>query len=255
MLWNLVAPGYPPIGLNSGAEYSPIAALGASLLAWWSADRSDLITVSGAKVTSWKDVKNAYDAVQAVDASRPTYSATGFNGAPGVTFDGTDDELTLASQPFPSAANPSEIWVVLQQDALGADATSRAAFTYGAAAANQRMVGRAQGAGSINRGRASTGDGATSQNLTATSPDLSSRHLLRAIIGATETNLEIDGVLGTPISVVPSTGTTRARIGSFAATSASGFWNGKIRDILVTGPLTPTQADGLRSFLLPRRSL
>ena len=59
--------------------------LGASLLAYWNADRSDLITLNTNKVTSWKDTVNAYDAVQGTDAARPTYANKS------LTFDGTDD--------------------------------------------------------------------------------------------------------------------------------------------------------------------
>src|SRR5262245_31893093 len=73
------------------------ASLGASLLAWWSADRGDLITQSGGVVSSWKDSVAAYDCT-AAGSVQPAYSATGWKGAsPGITFDGVDDCLTLAS--------------------------------------------------------------------------------------------------------------------------------------------------------------
>jgi hypothetical protein len=38
-----------------GGGISPVTILGESLLAWWTADRADLITLSGTQVTSWKD--------------------------------------------------------------------------------------------------------------------------------------------------------------------------------------------------------
>src|SRR5688500_3331977 len=80
-----------------GVGVSPVTILGASLLAWWTADRADLITLSGSQVTSWKDVVAGYDVVQGVGGSRPLWSATSFNGAPSLTFDAIDDELTLGS--------------------------------------------------------------------------------------------------------------------------------------------------------------
>ena len=237
----------------SGGGVSPVSILGASLLAWWTADRADLITLNSTAVTSWKDVVAGYDAVQAVSAARPIYSATSFNGAPSLTFDSVDDELTLASQPFPSAASPSEIWGIVQQDALTADTTVRLIAGYGGAASSSRRAIERFSVTS-NVARSTVGDGAAP--ITATDAvDFSGRNVVRGTFSAVAESIATNG--GAPVSatVVPSTGVSRFRIGSISNTSPGNFWNGKIRDVLVTGSLTTEQAAALLAWALPRRML
>ena len=58
-------------------------------------DASTITTVSGA-VSQWNDKSgNGRNATQATAGSRPAYSSTGFNSRPGITFDGTDDWMTV----------------------------------------------------------------------------------------------------------------------------------------------------------------
>ena len=68
-----------PGHLSRVSGWSP-AALGASLLGWWDAERTDLITLSGSSVTSWADVVAGYAATQGVTASRPRWNAAAFGG-------------------------------------------------------------------------------------------------------------------------------------------------------------------------------
>lgn len=234
---------------------NPLTILGSSLLAWWTADRPDLITLNSTAVTSWKDVVAGYDAVQGVSASRPIYSATSFNGAPGLTFDSVDDELTLASQPFPSGASPSEIWAVVQQDALGSDASARRVVSYGGSTTNNdlRQLIRSQTGGTTSALQALVGTGAATTVALNTSVAFQGRNLARVKFEATQIRADLNGNAGTPSAAVPSTGSTRFRIG--AATFGAGFWNGKMRDVLVTGPLSTGQKSALEAWALPRRML
>lgn len=227
--------------------------LGSSLLAWWRTDRPDLIThVSGA-VSSWKDTVAAYDAAQS-GAGKPTYSAASFNGFPGITFDGTDDELTLASQPFPSGANAAEIWAVVSQSALAADTTTRQLFGYGGTSnATRRAVVR-RVSGGVNRFGADIGDNSVAQPINDAAVDFSGRHVLRVAVGATSTSVAINSGTPTSGSAVPATGTTRARIGASTANTPANFWNGIVRDIIVTGPLSANQAYRLGRWLQMRRA-
>lgn len=238
------------LGQTGGA--TPITILGASALAWWTTDRADRITLSGAEVTSWKDVVAAYDAVQGTSARRPLYGATSYNGVPGITFDGTDDRLEMASQPFPSAANPSEIWVIADQQALAADTSERCAFGYGgASAATARRAGRLVTTGTI-RAILRVGDGATSGAVQTTTPENAGRHVTRARIDAAQYGVSIDG--GTEVlsgAVTPATGTTRAVIG--ATDGLGAFWQGVIRDVVVTGQLSAGQIAALTAWALARR--
>jgi len=237
----------------AGGGVSPITILGPSLLAWWTADRADLITLSSTAVTSWKDVVADYDAAQGLSAARPLYSATSFNGAPSVIFDSVDDELTLASQPFPAGASPSEIWAIVQQDALAADATVRAIAGYGGAASTARR-GIERAVVASNLARATAGNGAAPVSATDI-VDFSGRHVVRGAFSAIDETIATNG--GAPVSaaVVPATGASRLRIGALSNSTPGNFWNGKIRDVLVTGPLTTDQAAALLAWALPRRML
>ena len=68
-------------------------------LAMWldASDPSTLTLVSGA-VSEWRDKSgNSRHVSQGVAANRPAYSATSFNGRPGLTFDGVNDGLVNLS--------------------------------------------------------------------------------------------------------------------------------------------------------------
>lgn len=228
--------------------------LGDALLAWWDADEG-IAYGTGSDVASWTDRKAGLVAAQATAGSRPSYSATGFNGAPGLTFDGTADCLLLASPPFPIGADPCEIWAVVQQDALGDDATVRVVAAYADATNNARRLERTV-VTAVNRARASVGTGAASVSVTGSTVSLSSRHVMRAVFGATQVSLQTDGNTPTTAVAVPSTLATRFRIGANAISATAGsFWNGKIRDVIVTGALTTEQAAALTTYLLARRAL
>jgi hypothetical protein len=238
---------------------SPVTILGASLLAWWTADRADLITLNGSAVTSWKDVVAGYDALQGVGASRPLYSATSFNAAPGLTFDGTDDELTCTSASLlaalPDGAEPGEIWSIVQQNALAADASTRHTATYGGGGVNvSRRLSRVVDTG-VNRLLTQTGSGGAVTNATNPNVNFSSRHLVKGVFGATQTVARIDQAADATAAVVPATGASRLRLGANDVAVASGFLNGIMRDTLVTLPLSAAQITALNAWALPRRML
>jgi hypothetical protein len=241
---------------SQGGGLSPITILGSKALAWWTADRANLITLSGSQMTSWKDVVAGYDCVQAVSGARPLWSATSFNGAPAASFDGSDDEMTLTGVPvaFPTSADPGEIWGILQQDALPADASTRRLFSYGGATNNDSRYATRTVAGGVNRGGLTAGTGASTVSAADAIANYSSRHVQRNVITGSQIRLSIDnGAATADVACVPATGTTRGRIG--ASTSGIGFWNGKVRDIIVTSILTTDEAAALLAWALPRRML
>lgn len=55
------------------------------------------LTESGGAVSQWDDVYGNYSFVQGTGSKQPAYSATSFNGGPGLTFDGSDDQLVDAN--------------------------------------------------------------------------------------------------------------------------------------------------------------
>lgn len=219
--------------------------LGASLLAWWPADRADLITQVAGAVSSWKDVVAAYDAT-AAGSAQPTYSATGWNAAaPGITFDGIANCLTLTPSPFPTGSTASSrIWALVDQTALVADATSRYIAAYGGdTATNQRRLLR----------RVSGGANTASAQLNTTSADapgdFSGRHVLEASWFTGHETCTMDGSTGSSILVTITAGSTRFRIGATANLAASAFFQGVLRDVLVTAGLTAGQEASLLAYL------
>jgi hypothetical protein len=226
-----VIPGLEPFGL------------GDSLLAWW--DASYGVTVTGAGVSSWLDRVHQYDVVQTTDAARPAYSATGFNGAPGLTFDGTDDRLTLNSMPFP--ANNFEVWAVIQNDALAATAGNKFIVNLGTG------VGAVQNRRFTNNTMASVIAG--SAVVAEQTGPFESRHLFHSTFTPTANTVSIDGAAATSAANTVNATGVRCRIGSNTADTAAAFWHGKMRDVMVTRLLTTAQSTALQTFLLARRAL
>lgn len=181
----------------------------------------------------------------------PAGPAYGF-GRPGVIFDGSDDELTLASVPFPTGANACEIWALVDQTALVADTTDRRVFSYGGNAnATSRQMRRVVATG-VNRARIASGDGAVAADVTNSSVDLSGRHVMRGIVRAADIQIDVDGVASLTAPVTSATGTARTRIGANTADSAGGFWQGQIAAVLVTSTLSADQASQLLTYLKSR---
>lgn len=234
---------------GGGVPFAP-ADLGASLLAAWDAERADLIT--GASVSSWKDTVAAYDAVQATGANQPAYSATSFNGRPGVTFNGTSSELTYAATTgLPTSATACEMWALVDQTALAADATIRFIVAWGGTAStNNRLLRRS--VSTLNRGSTSVGNGSTSVASQTIAVDFSGRHLIRGIVSATDTSAVIDGTAGGANAVVPATGTTRLRLGAGTANTAANFWQGVINCVFITDLLSAGQAAQMTAYLNAR---
>lgn len=223
--------------------------IGSKLLAWWDPTQG-LGLASG--VATWTDRKSGYILSQSTVGSRPAYSSTEFNGKHGLSFDGVDDFLTLESQPFPSGATPAESWVLVQQDDLVADTTTKPFFGYGSnAGATSRVVQRVVVSG-VNRVRTVTGIG-SAVNLTDTAVDFSGRHVIRAIFGAAQTSLRVDDAAIQSVAAVPTTGTTRTRLGTSQADSPVAYAKIKVRDVIVAEPLTADEAEELYAFLNSRK--
>ncbi len=218
--------------------------LGADLLAWWSADRNDsILRTGGTPIVSWVDVKNGYVATQGTSGSRPAYSPTGFGGSPCIVFDGTDDELTVASCPLPTGATPAEVWAVANQSALVADTGTRQLLSYGGTSNATRRALIRRVVSATNRASLDVGDNSVAQAVNDTAVDFSGRHFARGVFGAAASTIQVDGnATITSTSVVPVTGSTRVRIGASSANTAANFWSGSVRDIVVTNPLSVAQA-------------
>lgn len=237
-------------------RWSPLDLGPSALLAWWSADRSDsIIRTGGAPIVSWIDVAYGYVATQGVSGSRPSYSVAGFGGFPCITFDGTDDELTVASCPLPVGANPSEVWAVASQDALVADSGTRQLLSYGGTSNATRRALLRRVVSAANRASLDVGDNSVAQPVNDTAVDFSGRHFVRGVFGAAASTIQVDAnATITSTSVVPVTGNTRVRIGASSANTAANFWSGSVRDIVVTAALNAQQADLMAAWAARQRA-
>lgn len=224
-------------------EAAMVEMLGVVPLAWW--DASYGVTVTGAGVSSWEDRINGYQLVQATDGARPAWSATGFNGAPGLTFDGAADYLSMESQPFGSDDGNFEVWAVLQNDAAGATTGNKFAVAIGAPSASGNMVRNTN-----NVMRSTTGGGFAE----ATGP-FASRHVVRSIFKTGLISIQVDGETPVTTAIDPAIGSARMRVGSNISDAAGAFWLGKMRDVVVTRLLYADEAAVTSAFFLPRRAL
>jgi len=228
--------------MNSG--WTPLA-LGSKLKAWWDPPGGGNITLNGSGIASWTDKVGGYGLSQATAAKQPTYSATGFTGGLAcATFDGADDYLELGPVPsgIPTGAAPSEIWASCSQDILAADTRTTFAVAYGGAFTTQRRLARVV-TGGVNQFAISS-----SAVGTATAPgDFTGVHVLRAVFNGGD-QAEMDGVAGTPVAKTLSTSTTLLRLG-LSTGSTTGCWEGPIRQVLITDPLTTDEAALLLGYL------
>lgn len=242
-------------GGGGGGGYDVVASLGSDLVEAWDVSKSARTDDGAGVISALVGLKSGY-VLSAATTARPTYSATSFNGAPGLTFNGTANVMTCTTagllSAVPDGAEAGELWALVSQAALPADTGARYALSYGAAMATGRLVGRAV-ATAVNRGRVATGGGASSQVRNEGTIDLSSRHVIRAVIGATESVVYVDGVASTALTVTPSTTATRVVLGANPAASPGNFWEGVIAFGAITLPLSATKATDLQNALLVRK--
>lgn len=224
------------------------SSLGSGLFAFWDAERTDLVSTSSGLVTSWKDTVAAINLTQDTSSARPAFSNTSFNGRPGITSDGIDDYLELASVPasFPVGAAASEIWAVVDALADNTDANARAIFGYGNSSSGGRLV---QGSRDTTRKAFSTvGNGSTSNTSQNNSVLFIGRHVARLRVDPAAHQMDVDGTAGNSTAQAVNTGSARTRLASFIATSPASFGNFVFSAILVTAPLSAAQAAQMYAY-------
>jgi hypothetical protein len=239
-------------------NYDPLAALGTDIYEYWDTNRADTIsettdaTYSNA-VSAWLGLVTGANLAQSTPNLKPTYSPTAFAGAPCIVLDGIQQYLTCTDAALlallPSGASPCEIWALLSQDALPADTTERYAVGYsGTSVTTGRAISRYVNAG-VNRARGRTGTGAAATSVNDAAVDFSGIHVIRQIVGATQSSLSVDGGALTNGAVVPSTTNSRFRVGAISASGPSNYWQGKVAAVLITKPLSDDKAADLHRYL------
>lgn len=81
-------------GATFDRSWTP-AALGSALALWLDADDASTITLNGSTVSQWNDKSGNGRHATATATNQPTYTPSGLNGKPVVTFDGANDFLSF----------------------------------------------------------------------------------------------------------------------------------------------------------------
>lgn len=242
----------PPVQGVRATNYNPVAELGSDLIAYWDANRGDSFSVTDNVVRSWRDIIAGYELKAADPPTSPVYWPTSLSGSPAVVFSGSQ-YLTCIDAPLlaalPSGASPCELWALVSQDALPADASERCAVSYGGSSLTTGRAITRVVTTDTNRARGRTGTGAGATNVNDTVVDFSGVHVARQIVGATQSSLSLDGGSPTNAAAVPSTTNQRLRVGSINASAPSSNWIGKIAAVLVTLPLSEGKATALHGYL------
>lgn len=244
-------------------NFDPVDYFGTDLIEYWDAQRNDTLTTLTDStytnvVSSWLGLKLGSNLTMSTPGLKPTYLPEGLDFGGGVKrpcldFDGTAQYLTCTDSALlaalPATNVPSEMWMLLKQEALAADTGERYAGGWcGSSVITGRTISRIVTTG-VNRARGRTGIGASATSVDGTAVDFSGIHVIRHIVGATQSSLSVDGGSLITASAVPSTTNTRFRAGAIPAAGASNYWKGKIAAIFVTKPLTTDQATALHAYL------
>lgn len=216
---------------------------------WWSTTRADLITLATANVVTWTGIKGN-SVTQATGANQPIYSATSYNSGPGITFNGTTQFLQGSGSAFPSGNAGSEFWANVDTTTTAADTTSRRIAILGSGTTGQNRGLGILGNTTIVQSQALSGDGAASAARPSTVTAFG-RHTHRAVQDTTTLGISLDGAAVTTQALTQNTANTNIAIGSQFGTNL--YFQGVMRDILITPLLTATQATYLNNYLSTRR--
>jgi hypothetical protein len=215
---------------SGGAPAWTPTALGSALALWLDAGDASTITLNGSTVSQWNDKSgNGRNASQATAANQPTYTPSGLNGKPVLTFDGSDDFLSFQGV----------------HDAQWSIATVGRAN-----GANQGFVqfGGLNSLGSLftegtYRARPTTG-GVSDASAPCTPGE---NVILSATYGVSTTDVWKNGVIGTPASLGGVASNALSTIGSLQNLF---FLNGFISEMVVTnGVLSTTDRQRLEGYL------
>lgn len=225
---------------GGSALWTPLN-LGTALVAWWDAQDTAHIALSGSNVTSWTDKVSAIPAAQATPANQPTWSATARNGKPGLVFNGTSQLLTFNPTLFPAGAAARTISVAGFFNSTG----QGYALSYGI-----------NSAGSVfnilaNSTVVSLFDG-TAVFSSAESWGSVDRFVSVGMSAAGAGTFNVDGLAAEAFTdTTLTTGSTTGIIGAYI-NGAVAFWNGPIQQIVVANRVLTTleqnKIDGWESW-------
>ncbi len=234
-----------PRYLGAGIDYSPYE--------WWRASRTDTIVKDAGTgaVTSWQGIILGLTVSQAVEAQRPIWTATGFNGLPVITFTTAQSHYLRGTSTvgLPSGATPCEMWLTIDQLELAAQATATYLVSYGSSGNSSVRALLRTVVSAVNRARATSSNTGTGTSVIEGTVNFSGRHVIRMIDTGTTLTIEIDGVAATPLASVPAIGVGRITFGATFANVLGNYASGGFAEVLITPLLTAAQASATYAIL------
>jgi hypothetical protein len=232
-------------------DWDPLLYFGTDLLTWYDASKEGSFTIDAGLVTRWyPEFGEAKYAIQGTSVNKPTRSATARNSLPGVTFDGTADNLVQADVTNHPAGQAAISYAAQIYGGSGVGAFAYAfADTDATGGLNQRQLG----AGSTGRPMRFQANGALSTTgLTMVNADRAVTVSVPA--GATPTvSLVAGGAAAQTAAIAINAFTpTKVVLGAGGATSdgIGAFWVGTIQErICVKRALTSDEVDKLHGYL------
>lgn len=247
--------GGPFFGSFTGPVSFLPSDLGAKLILWYDAEDPSTMTMDQG-VSSWNDKAGAYPVTQSTDPTKqPLFSANAVNGRPGLLFDGVDDVLMgagLGPSRGPTGLD-REIWFLGSQ--LTADpVTATSAFFRMGSSTTARFWGRRVRLNGISGFSMTGGDGATEFPANVADPPFNGVVMARGRLSADGVRASLNGGAESFTSFAASiSSNTSVTVG--ALNSGSGFWNGAMNSLLLTEPLTDTEAANLTAYLKGRAGI
>lgn len=225
--------------------WSPHVLTRSVLSAWWNADDHGTarMTDDGAGlISNWVDRIGGL-ALTAVTTARPTWASASFNTSKaGITFDGAVNCFVTTTLTSPTGANASEIWVV----ATATVAQNATLLAYGGS-----TNGTLRNVAMTSAFKVRSGDG-TNLNIDTSSNLISSPSVVNGQLFGTTVNGWINGNAFTANpTTIPTlnTGTTRMRVASTTGGSASSFFGGVVRHVMIlNGTLTAADRQRLEGY-------
>lgn len=217
--------------------------LGSATSHWWdSADAATLTLVgtSPVKVSHWASKGSVASAtwVQNTDGRRPTYSATARNSLPGLTLDGSDDQMLLSASLLAGGAAISNVFIVAY---TSGGATYRGLFGYGTP--NGGATGGSRKVGAMN----SANTGNAYLDLTAVSVKSASTwggadRIVAARFESPTTGIRVDGSFTevTASQVLNTDVSGSACLGNFLDSNPSTYWPGVVQEIVIVNRAVTT---------------
>lgn len=218
-------------GISGGGAAAPAlwtpSNLGAALVAWWDPSDTAHITFNTGTVASWVDRAGGNALIQATGANQPGWSATALNGAPGLTFNGSQ-AVRAATTTLPSGTAASTISVSAQ---LTVNASFQRPFYQGGTVGGQFRVVQANIGNHFVIGVVNSGI-TFSQDWTGTN-----RFVVFGVTNGAQT-MFVDGTsAGTSADAVATSSTSLAVGGD---PSGANNWQGVVQQIVVTNATLST---------------